>query len=118
MHLLAPALCLCALLTLAACDSSDDPDEGAPIANDDTATITRSQSVTFNVLANDTDPDGDDLDLATVNSPSSGTVVDFDLESGAVTYQAPGTAGTYRFDYTVTDGSDGTDTATVTVTVQ
>ena len=104
-------------LSFTACNSDDDGVNRAPVANDDSATATRGQTITINVLSNDTDPDGDDLDLATVNSPSGGTATPASIESGTVTYVAPSTAGTYRFDYTATDGRL-TDNATVTVTVQ
>ena len=105
-------------LSFMACNSDeDDGANRAPVANDDTATATRGQTITINVLSNDTDPDGDDIDLATVNSASGGTATPASIENGTVTYVAPSTVGIFRFDYTATDGSL-TDNATVTVTVQ
>lgn len=107
-----------AALSFTACDSDDDDGANrAPVATNDTASATRGQTITINVLSNDTDPDGDDLDLATVNSASGSTATPASIENGTVTYIAPSAAGTYRFDYTATDGSL-TDVATVTVTVQ
>src|SRR5690606_5714132 len=87
-----------------------------PVAVDDSYTADTNQTITFNDFTNDYDPDGDDIDLATVNSPSGGEIVDFDIESGDITYRAPSSAGTYRFDYTITDGR-ATDVATVTIDV-
>ena len=112
------ALALCAVfLLLAACDSGDD---GLPFAiNDDTARVVIGQSVVINVLANDTAPDGRDLDLVTVAGPTAGcgSVTDVDVETGAVTFRSSAAAGRYGecpFDYTATDGSQ-TGTAMVTV---
>ena len=102
------------LLLLAACDSGGD---GPPFAvNDDMARVVAGQSVVVNVLANDTAPDGRDLDLVTVASPTCGAVTDVDEETGAVTYRpsASGRDVVCRFDYTATDGVE-TGTATVTI---
>ena len=92
------------------------PTNNPPVANDDSRSADVNQTININVLSNDTDPDGDDLDLASVNSPSGGTIVDYDIETGVVEYKTPATAGTYYFDYTVTDGQ-ATDVATVTIIV-
>ena len=91
------------------------PVNDPPVANDDGETVASGGSVTVDVLANDTDVDGDQLAIATVSAPNVGTAV---AQNGAVLYTAPdGFSGTATFDYTVTDGNGGTDTATVTVTV-
>ncbi len=67
------------------------------------------------MLANDTDPDGDNLTVAETTTPADGTVIVND--DGTVSYTpAAGFTGTDTFDYTVTDGI-ATDTATVTVAV-
>jgi hypothetical protein len=89
----------------------------APVASDDTAQVVAGETVTIDVLANDTDADGDDLDLAKVSSPSGGSFVRVNTETGAVEYLAPDDPGTYTFTYIVTDGEE-TDTATVTVEVK
>ncbi len=86
-----------------------------PIANDDAATTTGAP-VVINVLANDSDPDGDPLSLVNVTTPvNGGTVV---ISGNAVTYSPPtGFVGTDRFSYTISDGRGGTATAMVTITV-
>lgn len=88
---------------------------GAPIAVNDTATTPKDTAKTINVLANDSDPDGDTLSVVSVTQPSNGTaVVNGD---GTVTYTPPvGYKGKAKFSYTITDGTH-TATATVTVTV-
>ncbi|NLH07625.1 MAG: tandem-95 repeat protein [Chloroflexi bacterium] len=89
-----------------------------PDAVNDEATTTRNTEVEINVLANDTDPDGDPLE-----------VIDFDDEtdedgevectrSGICTYTPPdGFTGTDVFAYTISDGRGGVDTALVNITV-
>lgn len=67
------------------------------------------------LLANDTDPDGDSLDMGLIFNKSHGTV---DIDGSEVVY-TPFLAhtGIGGFDYTVTDGRGGSDTATVRVDV-
>jgi len=89
---------------------------GAPIAGDDSATVQRGNSTTVSVLANDSDPDGDDLTVSPGNSPSHGTsTVNAD---GTITYANNGdAAASDSFTYAISDGRGGSDTATVAVTV-
>ena len=68
-----------------------------------------------NVLANDSDPDGDTLRVAAVTSPENGTVR---TEAGGVRYTpSPGYVGLDRFRYTVADPGGLSATAAVRVTV-
>ncbi|WP_139984516.1 ThuA domain-containing protein [Nocardioides litoris] len=85
----------------------------APVAADDSATTTTGTPVDVDVLANDTDPDGDDLTVDSATDPAHGTTaVGTD---GTVRYTPDaGWTGTDTFTYTVGDG-ELTDTATVTV---
>lgn len=95
-----------------------------PVALGDDAEVDEdSAGVDVDVLANDTDPDGDPLAVASIDDTGTeGVVTD---NGGDVTY-APngafdaldaGETATDTFDYVVSDGKGGTDTATVTVTV-
>jgi hypothetical protein len=88
-----------------------------PTANDDAATTAENTALTLNVLANDSDPDGDALSVASITQPTYGSAV---LNADqTVTYTPnPSFVGDDAFTYTVTDTSGATDTATVTVTVQ
>ncbi|WP_292658826.1 Ig-like domain-containing protein [Nitratifractor sp.] len=93
-----------------------NPVNDAPIAKDDSANTDVNTSVTIDVLANDTDPDGDTLTIKNVGTPSHGTAT---ISSGKVVYTPDADYnGTDSFAYTVSDGNGGTDTATVTVTVK
>ena len=89
-----------------------------PVAADDTASADQDAAVTISasdLLANDTDIDGDELTISGVTSTGSGEVTIND--DGNIIY-APetGFVGDDTFTYTITDGED-TSTATVTVTV-
>lgn len=87
-----------------------------PDAVDDSATTTENTPVKINVLANDTDPNGDPLTVTSTSHGSNGTVAN--NGNGTVTYTPnAGFAGSDQFTYTVGDGKGGADTATVTVIV-
>lgn len=87
-----------------------------PVAVSDSATTAEDAAATVNVLANDTDPDGDTLTVAAVGTPAHGsTSINAD---GTITYTpAANYNGTDSFTYTISDGHGGTATATVSVTV-
>jgi hypothetical protein len=92
--------------------------QDAPVAVDDAATTDEETPVTFDVLANDTDADGDGRSLAGFDAS---TVTDGALTSnggGSFTYVPnAGFVGTETFTYTVADGQGGTDGGAVTLTV-
>ncbi|MDD5646457.1 MAG: Ig-like domain-containing protein, partial [Candidatus Bipolaricaulis sp.] len=86
-----------------------------PVAVSGAVETDEDVAVTIAVLANDSDPDGDDLALQSVGSPSHGTL---SREGTEVTYTpAAGFHGEDAFTYTVSDGRGGTSSATITVTV-
>jgi VCBS repeat-containing protein len=86
----------------------------APVAVDDSVTTPEDTLININVLANDTDADGDPLQI-TILSSTDGTATE---SSGVVTYTPNADFnGTDSFTYTLSDGNGGTDTATVSVTV-
>ena len=71
-------------------------------------------------LRNDTDPDGDDLDVSAFTQGATGAVNCFRPQSGPwlCSYTAtPGFVGTDAFTYTADDGHGEQSTATVEVTV-
>ena len=86
-----------------------------PVAVDDSDSISEDGSSTVDVLANDSDVDGDVLFVVSVVQPAGGTVID--NGDGTVTYTPDADwNGVDSFSYIVSDGAL-TDTATVTVTV-
>ncbi len=89
-----------------------------PAAANDAYTVDCSAPTTFNVLANDTDPDGDTLSITSVTTPGKGTAV---ISAGKIVYTpnaASCAGGTDTFSYTIADGKGGTATATVAVTIK
>jgi len=88
-----------------------------PTANDDAATIQEHTAVVVNVLANDSDPEGDELNVAAITQPANGSAT---LNGdNTVTYTPDsGFVGEDTFTYTIADTAGANDTATVTVTVQ
>jgi hypothetical protein len=95
----------------------DEVRQRAPITEDDSATTDEGMVVDIAVLANDRDPDGGVLRVVGVTQAVNGWV----LVNGDHTlrYQPnTGFSGTDGFAYTVVDVDGGTDSATVTVTVE
>jgi VCBS repeat-containing protein len=90
-------------------------DNSPPVANADSASTNEDNPVTIDVLANDNDPDGDTLKVDSVTPPTNGST---GINGGGAEYTpAQDFNGTDSFNYTVSDGHGGTDTATVTITV-
>ena len=92
------------------------PGNNPPVANNDSASTNEDTPVTINVLANDSDPDGDLLGVASVAAPGHGTAV-INADKTVTYTPAPSFFGTDSFTYTASDGRGGSSTATVTVTV-
>ncbi len=85
-----------------------------PDVQDDQLAIKLNEAVEVDVLANDTDADGDTLTLTSVSADfGTATIVD-----GLVSYTPPeGFVGTVMVTYTVSDGMGGTVTGTLVLTV-
>ncbi|MDF0599078.1 Ig-like domain-containing protein, partial [Psychromarinibacter halotolerans] len=94
-----------------------EPAADDPVALDDAATTARDVPVVIDVLANDSDADGDALSVTGIGTPASnGTAVV--NPDGTITYTPDaGFFGTDTFTYDVDDGTGATSQATVTVTV-
>lgn len=106
--------------TLAASDQATvtiniDPINDAPVAVQDDFSTDEGTELTFNVLANDTDVDGDSLTIQSFDPTTlDGMLVDNGNGSFTYTLNA-GFSGTDTFSYTV---SDGTETATTTANIE
>ncbi|MHC8508495.1 MAG: Ig-like domain-containing protein [Rhodospirillales bacterium] len=95
-----------------------------PVASDDTASATEDGgAVTFNVLANDSDVDGDSLSVTGAEfwmapkAPSRSIQTEHSATIPANSRARCGETAQVRIEYTVDDGNGGTDTAIATVTV-
>ena len=87
-----------------------------PSAADDQAAVVAGQAVDVPVLGNDSDPDGDELTVASVGDAAHGSAA---IQDGGVIAYTPavGFEGEDTFTYTVSDGQGETAAGTVTVTV-
>lgn len=87
-----------------------------PIARDDSARTPKNTPITIFVLSNDTDADGDALEVVSIDPPANGSAVN--NPDGSITYTPDtGFTGTDRFTYTISDGRGGTASAEVVVRV-
>ena len=97
-------------------DNHDTTLNTAPVAQDDQATTTGNTPVTIDVLANDTDADGDMLTVMAVTQGMHGAVSIQAARSVQYTPDA-GFQGIDRFTYTLSDSRGETAVATVRLTV-
>ena len=97
------------------------PVNQAPVSVDDSGFST-SQDTALTIassmlLANDSDPNGDPLAITEVSGATNGTVA-FDSQTNVITFTPNANyTGTANFSYTVSDGTGGTATASVGLTV-
>jgi len=86
--------------------------------NDNSFTVAATAGATvLDVLANDSDPNGDTLIVTAVSATTGSGTVQITAGGSSVSY-TPGLSSSETFTYTVSDGAGGVDTAQVTVTVQ
>ncbi|WP_394148084.1 Ig-like domain-containing protein [Shewanella atlantica] len=91
-------------------DSDDTPQNSAPIAMPDVATVNQGDTVTIDVLANDVDPNGDALTLVAAEN--------LEIKNNQVSYVSAedDTPGEKVFTYRITDGLlESTSTLTITI---
>lgn len=108
-----------------ACDEAlvyvrtDQPPNVPPIAIDDAATTPFETPVTIDILANDSDPDGNIVPSLTdvVTDPENGSV-SINPTNGEATYTPNANfAGIDTFEYVIFDNDGEDDTALVTITI-
>ncbi len=89
-----------------------------PVAANDEALTQEDTPVSIDVLANDTDSDGDTLTISAAGGASHGTVT-IAGDKRSLTYTpAANYNGTDSFTYTATDGDAASQPATVSVTIE
>jgi PKD repeat protein len=87
----------------------------SPVAIDDVATTNEDVTANIDVLANDSDPDDDDLAVTSLSPTAAHGTVSC-TATGSCTYQPESNfSGPDSFDYLISDGHGGTATASVTV---
>ena len=100
------------------------PTNSLPVTANDTATTYVKQTVTINVLSNDSDPDLDPLTVTQVGTPVSTDPNNTDVgtasidANGDIIYVAGDQGGIYTIEYTVSDPVGATQTGTLEITVE
>jgi hypothetical protein len=88
-----------------------------PLAVTDSVTISSGAAVVIDVLANDSDPDGDVISILSVSSANKGDV-SWQPGQTSITYSHnPKRKGSDSFSYTISDGRGGSAGATVSITL-
>ena len=88
----------------------------APTAQDDSAKTDEDEKVTIDVLANDSDIDGDTLTIKSITSPNHGSAK---VVNSKIEYTPDsGYSGDDSFNYTISDGNGAEATAKVSVTIE
>jgi hypothetical protein len=94
----------------------DFPTNEFPQAGADTATTAEGTPITINVLANDSDADGDTLSITGTTDPSHGSISITDDDRILYTPEA-GYTGEDTFSYSVSDGNGGEASASISINV-
>lgn len=91
----------------------------APGVNDDSAKTYRNETVAIDILANDSDPDGDPLKFVSFTDASIGSVTQTTLDSSILLVYTPNlnASGLDSFTYTVSDKYNNQSTANVDVEI-
>ena len=93
---------------------SPQPDD--PTAENDIVATPVGTTIQFDVLANDSDPDGNELTATIVSGTLNGSI--FSHSNGLFTYTPnPGFVGTDSFIYVIEDGTGRSDTASVSINI-
>ncbi len=94
-----------------------EPLNRPPVANDDSNEVSNGGSVSTAVLFNDSDPDGDNLNLTITSGPDS-SLGQASSGGGSIAFNAtPGASGTASISYSVSDG-EFSDSATLRIAVR
>ncbi|MFK7839333.1 MAG: tandem-95 repeat protein [Bdellovibrionales bacterium] len=100
-------------------DTSDDiiiPGNAAPDANSDIVTLNEDDSVTVDLLANDSDADGDTITIVSISAAANGVIVN--NGDGTATYTPNADYNGFdSFTYTISDGNGSTSSASVNLSI-
>ncbi len=93
------------------------PTNHAPVAVNDSQTVTSAAPANFDPRVNDSDPDGDTLTITSVGTPSHGTAVIAGAGTSVTYTSVAGYTGSDSFGYTISDTHSATASATISITV-
>lgn len=109
------------LLSITACGGGASsstpslPSNTSPTAINDSIDANIATAINIDVLANDSDSDGNSLTISTVSTSNGGIVT---IENGVIKYTSANTfLGTETITYSIDDGNGGTASAIVSVNV-
>jgi len=88
----------------------------APTANPNLGFVQINQTVSVQVVANDTDPDGDPLTVISLVQPSAGSA-SITPDGKSIVFTAPSVSGTHVITHTISDGNGGTATTGLSINV-
>jgi hypothetical protein len=103
-------------------DASGAPVNASPVAVNDNGFVgSRNTALTLtaaNLLANDSDPDGDTLTITSASGGVNGSV-SFNNQTNTITFNpTAGYTGAASFSYAISDGRGGTASANVAMTIE
>ncbi|MEX6502909.1 Ig-like domain-containing protein [Pseudomonas zhanjiangensis] len=90
------------------------PVNDAPLAADDSVDVAVNSSVVIEVLANDSDPEGDALSLQSWSEPGKGSLT---RVGDTLVYQSGNKRGGDSFSYSIADSQGASATATVSIAI-
>ncbi len=109
---------LAASSTVSITVAAHPPTNRAPLASNDFVTVRQNRSDNaIDVLANDSDPDGDAVKVVSVTQPAKGMVQLGPGGANLLYSPQTGFVGVESLTYTITDGHEATSTAVVSITV-
>lgn len=96
--------------------SPPPPSNQPPVAVSDSFQVQRCTATTFDVLANDSDPNGDPLTLTSVSGQAAQVGV-MGIANNRLSWSSGYSSGAFPGSYTVSDGRGGTATGGFTVQI-
>lgn len=94
-----------------------EPENQRPVAQNDHIQVAQGESLSLNLLQNDQDPDGDQLKIITLSTPSHGDL-QLQTDAATVTYTHDGSdTSEDHFTYIISDGKAQSQAAQVTIEI-
>ncbi|MGB1206663.1 MAG: Ig-like domain-containing protein [Chitinophagales bacterium] len=108
---------LCDEATVAIEVMNNTTENNPPVAVADEGSSVGGETITLNVTANDSDPDGDLFEIGTISTPSNGSATILDVNGEIVYTPNANFEGIDSFEYSICDEFGACASATISVTV-